>query len=183
MEITIYQIIPELDKKHMKFRDLTYLENLEYSTPSAQIYEAIYHGKVDASSLEDIYRIFNRVTESDALFLDSIGFTGHSLSVSDIVEIIDSPDKSRFYFCCSIGFQQVAFDKNLAMGKILNHDYADPVFYTRQGSFYLCLWMSSMLLLYCVPILAWNDVNTAKASSIIGCAFKEDTLHRIFGNF
>lgn len=138
MEITIYQIIPELDKEHVKFRELAYLQSLECSTPNAQIYEAIYHGKVDASSLEDIYRIFNRVTESDALFLDNIGFTGHSLSVSDIVEIIDSPDKSRFYFCCSIGFQQVTFEKNLAMGKVLNHDYTDPVSFTRQGSFYLC---------------------------------------------
>ena len=47
LEITIYQIIPELDKEHVKFRELASLQSLECSTPNAQIYEAIYHGKVN----------------------------------------------------------------------------------------------------------------------------------------
>ncbi len=43
--------------------------------------------------------------------MDPDHYCGHSLSVSDVVEVSDCPYvKSGFYFCDSIGFKQVAFD-------------------------------------------------------------------------
>ena len=41
------------------------------------------------------------------------GFRGHSLSVSDVVEIVGDKD-AGFYFCDSIGFQRVEFDPDQA---------------------------------------------------------------------
>jgi hypothetical protein len=40
------------------------------------------------------------------------GYTGRSLSVSDVVEITDG-DKKGFYFCDNIGFQKIDFDSSL----------------------------------------------------------------------
>lgn len=113
MKITIYQIIPEMDTKRLKFMDLDFMKHQGYEYPPANLYEAVYHGEVDAQSLGEIYRMFNRVTEADVQFLERIGFHSPSLSVSDIVEIFDSTGNSRFYFCNMIGFQEIAFDNSL----------------------------------------------------------------------
>ena len=38
------------------------------------------------------------------------GYKGRSLSVSDVVEIVDENGDSTFHFCDSIGFKQIDFD-------------------------------------------------------------------------
>ena len=136
MKVTIYQIIPELDEQHLMYMDLSYVQQKGYDTPPAWLYEAVYHGNVNASTCEEIFRIFNRVTSADILYLEQIGFKGRSLSVSDIIEIWDSPDKSRFYFCQPVGFQRVHFRKASAAGSIVNHDYAPPEMHIQKGTFY-----------------------------------------------
>lgn len=113
MLITIYQIMPELDTDRIKFMDLDFMKRHGYETPPADLYKAVYHGDVDAQNLEEIFRLFNRVTEADTRYLESIGFCGHSLSVSDVVEIFISAQNSRFYFCNMLGFQEISFDKRL----------------------------------------------------------------------
>ena len=69
----------------------------------SEIYDKVYEGTIDGSSLEDVFCTFN--------FSRPVGFKGHSLSVSDIVEVIQSSEtEPGFYFCDSIGFQKVEFD-------------------------------------------------------------------------
>lgn len=111
MKISIYQIKSELDTQRLKFMDLDFIKRQGYKYPPADIYEAVYHGEVDAQNLGEVYRMFNRITEADVQFLEQIGFYGHSLSVSDIVEIFESDQISKFYFCSMIGFQQISFNK------------------------------------------------------------------------
>ena len=59
-------------------------------------YNQVYGGTVFAENLEDVFRICN--TELP------YGYHGHSLSVSDVVEICDGKDQG-FYFVDSFGFK------------------------------------------------------------------------------
>jgi hypothetical protein len=37
-------------------------------------------------------------------------FTGHSLSVSDVIEVVSSSEiSSGYYFCDSVGFKKITF--------------------------------------------------------------------------
>ena len=91
MKITIYQIIPELDQDRLMFMPLSYFQKAGYPSPPAEIYESVFCGETEVATPEEIYRIFNRKDEADACYLEKIGFTGHSMSVSDILEIQHSP--------------------------------------------------------------------------------------------
>ena len=122
MKIAIYQIIPELDQDRLMFMPLSYFQKAGYPSPPAEIYESVFCGETEVATLEEIYRIFNRKDEADARYLEKIGFTGHSMSVSDILEIQHSPGESRFYFCDTFGFSQIAFQKENAMLPVQNHD-------------------------------------------------------------
>lgn len=122
MKITIYQIIPELDQDRLMFMPLSYFQKAGYPSPPAEIYESVFCGETEVATLEEIYRTFNRKDEADARYLEKIGFTGHSMSVSDILEIQHSPGESRFYFCDTFGFSQIAFQKENAMLPVQNHD-------------------------------------------------------------
>lgn len=82
MRINIYQIDSEKDTKRVKFEgyDLTN----ENGGIDPAIYKCVFHGYVNAKTADDVYNIFNGFRESN------IGtFQGHSLSVSDIVEVVD----------------------------------------------------------------------------------------------
>lgn len=61
-------------------------------------YRQVYGGKVFAKDLEDVFRICN----TDLPY----GYHGHSLSVSDIVEVCHGEDKG-FYFVDSFGFKKL----------------------------------------------------------------------------
>ena len=104
MDIRIYQINGERDSNHVGFMGYDRLEKYQGSSNiDSKIYDLIYENAIEARNLEDIFRIFNIDHPKD--------FRGHSLSVSDIVEVVDSNSvKSGFYFCDSIGFKAVAFD-------------------------------------------------------------------------
>ena len=65
----------------------------------------MFAGAVEADTLEGVYQMFNCDCPD--------GFRGHSLSVSDVVEIVGDKD-AGFYFCDSIGFQRVEFDPDQA---------------------------------------------------------------------
>ena len=80
MEISIYQINIERDNDRVAFLDVESMNALKgFDKPDSSIYDAVYSGEVDCSSLEDVYRMFNLDHPS--------GYRGRSLSVSDIVEV------------------------------------------------------------------------------------------------
>lgn len=66
-------------------------------------YDCVWSGDIDCdTSLDGIYRRFNRVDEDDCEFLDEIGFTGHSMSVSDIIDLED-----HMYYCDTFGWVEL----------------------------------------------------------------------------
>ena len=104
MEIKIYQINSDRDADGYKFMGMDWVKkHWGEQGVDSEIYDKVYEGTISGSTLEDVFCAFN--------FERPVGFKGHSLSVSDIVEVIQSTDtESGFYFCDSVGFQKVEFD-------------------------------------------------------------------------
>ena len=104
---SIYQINTDRDNNRVCFLGLDTLERFQHSKEvDPALYDRIYDGKLDCSSLETIYEKFNIDHPAD--------YKGRSLSVSDVVEIRESDTLNPgFYFVDSIGFKSISFDKSL----------------------------------------------------------------------
>ena len=111
MEIRIYQINLERDGDRIAFQDLENLSRfLQSADINCSIYDRVYEGDVDCATLEDVFQKFNLEHPPE--------YMGRSLSVSDIVEVVQDPHlEPGFYFCGSIGFRRVEFDPALAQVK------------------------------------------------------------------
>lgn len=107
-DIRIYQIDLDRDNEGVAFEPYGTLARYQGSPDvNPALYDKVFDGAVDVSDIEDIYRIFN--AEMPA------GYEGHSLSVSDVVEIVKSDSiKPGFYYCDSIGFKPVPFNSEYA---------------------------------------------------------------------
>ena len=107
-DIRIYQINLDRDDDGVAFEPYGTLSRYQGSPDvNPALYDKVFDGAVDASDIEDIYRIFN-VEKPE-------GYEGRSLSVSDVVEIVESDSiKSGFYYCDSIGFKPVPFNSEYA---------------------------------------------------------------------
>ncbi|MCQ2427388.1 MAG: DUF3846 domain-containing protein [Clostridia bacterium] len=107
MKIRIYQIDLSKDAAGAAFSGLVSLAKRTGSRePDGSIYRFVWEGDVMSPNLEDVYDIFNNDLPED--------FEGRTMSVSDIVEIVDDSDrpeeiKAGFYYCDSIGFSEVNF--------------------------------------------------------------------------
>lgn len=115
MKIALYQIIPELDTDRIMFNNLHYMRCAYGKEIPAQFYEQVFCGDVDAKSIEEVFAVFNINFPKN--------YRGRSMSVSDMLEVIETPKESRFYYCDSVGFEEVEFDANKAMMQIQNHDF------------------------------------------------------------
>lgn len=87
MKISVYQINHERDKDRVLFSP--YAETLKESDAiNPAIYDKVFEGEVNCTNLEDVFRLFNEEMP--------ITHRGHSLSVSDVVEVIESPILAGF---------------------------------------------------------------------------------------
>ena len=103
MEVKIYQINMDRDENRICFMGLDSLPRFQGTDQiDSSIYDLVYVGDVPCSDLEGVYRMFN-IDHPD-------GYTGRSLSVSDVVQIQDgSKNGPTFHYCDSIGFKEVQF--------------------------------------------------------------------------
>lgn len=105
MNITIYQINMDRDTNRLAFENLETLKRLQgVEEVDSSLYDCVYSAEVDCSDLEDVYQMFNLNHPKD--------YMGRSLSVSDVVEVKDEKG-SLFFFCDSIGFEQISFNPEL----------------------------------------------------------------------
>ena len=104
MNIRIYQVNMDRDSNNVCFMSYDRLEKLQGTTDiDSTIYDKVFEGEVNCFTLEKLYEIFN--CEHPA------GYKGRSMSVSDVVEIVDGmTGKSYFHFCDSFGFKQIEFE-------------------------------------------------------------------------
>lgn len=97
--VRIWQLKPETDVR-MKFISLDDMIR-EFGEPDRENYCVAYDGQLGTNDLEDIYTRFNMNHPP--------GFTGHSLSMSDVIELYDETS-SEYHFCDRFGFQEVDFE-------------------------------------------------------------------------
>ena len=104
MNVRIYQINMKRDTNNVAFMNYESLPKFQGSSEiDSSLYDKVFEGEVNCFTLEKLYEIFN--LEHPA------GYKGRSMSVSDVVEIIDgNTGKSYFHFCDSFGFQKVDFE-------------------------------------------------------------------------
>lgn len=123
MKIKIYQVNMERDENRVAFMGYDSLSKLQGSPDvDSRIYDKVFEGEVNCFTLEKLYQIFN--CEHPA------GYKGRSMSVSDVVEIVDgNTGKSHFNFCDSFGFQAVSFepDKTQTSELFFNGDTANKI--------------------------------------------------------
>ena len=104
MEICIFQVDHDRDQNRVAYLSMEKLAKFQgNSRVDSSIYNSVFQGVVECSTLEGVYYMFN-VNHPE-------GYTGRSLSVSDVVQVISSPAvEPGFYFCESIGFEKIDFD-------------------------------------------------------------------------
>ena len=104
MNIRIYQINMDRDNDRKAFMGLGELEHFfKKKEIDSGIYDCVFNGCVDCKGLKNVYEKFN-IDHPD-------GYIGRSLSVSDIVEVIEAEDVDKgFYYCDNIGFSKVDFE-------------------------------------------------------------------------
>ena len=101
MKVRIFQIDDDKDERLVRF--MNYEHTAKHGGVDPTAYCQVYGGTVSAESLENIFMLCN----SDRF---PPGYFGHSLSVSDVIEVCEGKDKG-FYFCDSIGFKKLnSFD-------------------------------------------------------------------------
>lgn len=95
--IKIFQINMDRDKKKVKFMPYKFVKRVDFS-----IYDEIWCGEVpkEYDHIEGIFEVFNLYHPND--------FHGHSLSVSDIVQVVNSDNiESGYYYCDMLGWKKV----------------------------------------------------------------------------
>lgn len=115
MRVELYQIIPELDTEHLMFNSYEYIKESCGEKFPADIYEVVYSGDIEAENCEDVFYIFNTKFP--------VEYKGRSMSVSDVLEVVNAENKSKFFFCDSLGFKEIKFKKKNAMSLVVNHNY------------------------------------------------------------
>ncbi len=89
---------PESDLK-MRFSSLSDFCK-SFGEPKMSDYQTVYDGEVETNNLEALYTKFN-VDHPP-------GYAGHSLSMSDVLELYDESGSS-FFYCDRFGFQKIGF--------------------------------------------------------------------------
>jgi hypothetical protein len=115
MRIKIYQINQDRDDFRVKLCNLkeTHYQHQTTKWPSSMnwptavnpaIYDEVFDGEVNCKTLESVYTLFN--TNHPPFH------RGHSLSISDIVQITENRDNylHGFFFCDTFGFEHIDFD-------------------------------------------------------------------------
>ena len=104
MNIRINQVNLERDDDRIAFcgyDEYTRLSGMKEIKSGA--YDRVFSGEVNCRDLEDVYCKFNNDFPE--------GYKGRSLSVSDVVEVLDSESVEHgAYYCDSVGFKRVDFD-------------------------------------------------------------------------
>ena len=94
----VWQLKPESDLR-MRFISLADFCK-EFGEPQMSDYQTVYDGEVETNNLEALYTKFNIDHPS--------GYAGHSLSMSDVLELYDE-NGSSFFYCDRFGFEEIGF--------------------------------------------------------------------------
>ena len=103
MKVRIYQINLDRDACRLAWADSSMFRKwgIELSALPADRYDITAQGELpEAETLEDVYRALNRGPDPIPEW-----YKARSLSVSDVVEVLDGPVEPGLYFCDTFGFK------------------------------------------------------------------------------
>ncbi len=107
MKIRIYQIDTDRDANGAAFMPLDRLERIQGTEEvDASLYKRVFEGEVEEDGLEGVWALFNTDRPE--------GFTGRSLSVSDVVRVLEGPPDPGAYYCDTFSFRKIPFREDLA---------------------------------------------------------------------
>lgn len=106
MKIRIYQMELSQDTQNAVFRSCIEIQSQYGGRIPAELYRNVYEGTVEAENLEDVFYIFNMDHPEN--------YRARSLSMSDVVEIIEDHGSS-FFICDTFGFKEVTFDTTMIL--------------------------------------------------------------------
>lgn len=110
--VRIWQLKPEVDI-YKKFVSLDEVEK-EFGSPDPSDYQVVYDGHFGTNDLEAIYTRCN--------LSHPPGYEGHSLSMSDVVELYDQ-NGSSFYYCDRFGFREIEFEEEQSMDMSMKQSF------------------------------------------------------------
>ena len=90
------------------FRSLETMRKTGYQQPPANSYRLVYDGELSRAEGETDSSVLERIFIRCNDHLPE-GYQGHSLSMSDIVELYEGEDRS-FFYCDTVGYAPVQFD-------------------------------------------------------------------------
>lgn len=97
----IWQLNDQADEAK---RFISYEESYQrFGGPQKEDYIAVFDGPVDTNNLEKLFAKFNMDQPQ--------GYTGHSLSMSDVVEFYDDQGSS-FHYVDRFGYAEVSFGED-----------------------------------------------------------------------
>lgn len=99
--VRIWQLNPDSDIR-MKFIGLEEVKK-QFGQPDPAHYRIAYDGQLGTNDLEAIYERCN--------INHPPGYNGHSLSMSDVVELYDGMG-SEYHYCDQFGFKQIEFESH-----------------------------------------------------------------------
>ena len=105
----VYQLdLKGIETYPFAFRSLETMHKAGYEQPPADNYQLVYDGELIHPKEMDEHAVLDRIYErcNDDLPED---YRGHSLSMSDIVELYDQ-DHGKFFYCDTVDFIPVKFD-------------------------------------------------------------------------
>jgi hypothetical protein len=102
--VRLYQINADRQKEQVMFESYDSIISKHGVIP-AELYDIVFDGDIGTHELIDIWLRFNVAPPN--------GYTGRSMSVSDVVEICDESGGCRFVFCDTVGFKEIEFDNSL----------------------------------------------------------------------
>lgn len=97
-DVRVWQLKGDVDVQR-KFLDFAQLIR-QYGPPQSEDYIKVYEGASDTNDLEELYDKFRYHPPS--------GYTGHGLSISDVLELYDETGSS-FFYVDRYDFQKIEF--------------------------------------------------------------------------
>ena len=97
--VRIWQLKADSDFS-MRFISFDEFEK-QFGMPNKVSFEAVYDGNLSTNNLDEIYEICN-INHPN-------GYNGHSLSMSDVVELYDN-NSSSFHYVDRFGFKEISFE-------------------------------------------------------------------------
>ena len=114
-DVRIWQLRGDVDV-HMKFLALFQMEQ-QYGSPKPDFYIKVYEGASDTNDLEELYDKFRYHPPS--------GYTGHGLSISDVLELYDETGSS-FFYVDRYDFKRIDFTESQPAGSEPMHPPQSP---------------------------------------------------------